>query len=141
MEKRKVHIEDLFTSENEEKGIWIEPVINGKGIGIELLVVGGGTDEAMADDEHYESLYTEAEQIKDPIQRKHKQMEVDAERCARLVKGIRPAKNCDVDFGGKEIEYSVPFIEELFLKSPLIKKYVATFASKTANFIKRESND
>lgn len=140
MAKRKVHIEDFFTVDNAKKGMWFEPKVGKDGCGFEFLVCGAGTDEAMADDEHYDSLYAQAEDIKDPIQRKEKQMQVDAERCARLVKGIRAAEDCDVDFGGKAIEYSVPLIEQIFLKSPEIKKAVVNFATNNLNFIKRERN-
>lgn len=140
MAKRTVHIEDFFTKDNEEAGKWFEPKIEGIGCGFEFLVTGATTDEAIADDEHYDSLYTQAEDIKDPIARNKKKMEIDAERCARLVKGIRPAKDCDVDFGGKQLEYSVPLIEQIFLKSPLIKKAVVAYATKTSNFINREKN-
>lgn len=140
MEKRKIHIEDFFTRDNEEAGKWFEPKIDGIGCGFEFLVTGATTDEAMADDEHYDSLYAKAEEIKDPIERNKKKMEIDAERCARLVKGIRAAEGCEVDFGGKDLEYSVPLIEQLFLKSPLIKKAVVAFATKQSNFINREKN-
>lgn len=140
MEKRKVHIEDFFTRDNEKSGKWFEPKIDGEGCGFEFLVTGATTDEAIADDEHYESLYAAADEIKDPIERSAQRMVVDAERCARLVKGIRAAEGCDVDFGGKQIEYSQPLIEQIFLKSPLIKKAVVAYATKTSNFINREKN-
>lgn len=140
MEKRKVHLEDLFTRVNEEKGIWFEPKINGQGIGIEFLVKGATTDEAMADDEHYEKLYAEAKEIKDLIAQKEKLMKVDAERCARLVAGVRATENCDIDFEGKPIEYSKELIEKLFYNSPLIKKAIVDFSSKTTNFIKRKKD-
>lgn len=138
MEKRKVHIEDFFTRDNEEKGKWFEPKIDGVSCGFEFLVTGATTNEAMADDEHFESLYAKADEIKDPVERFEQKMKVDAERCARLVKGIRPAKDCEIDFDGKDIEYTQELIETIFYKSPLIKKAVTNYASKTANFINRE---
>lgn len=140
MEKRKVHIENFFTVDNAKAGVWFEPKIEGVGCGFEFLVTGATTDEAMADDEHFESLYAEAEDIKDPIEKQSQRMKVDAERCARLVKGIRAVEGCDVDFEGKELEYSVPLIEQVFLKAPEIKKAVVAFATKNTNFIKREKN-
>ncbi len=140
MEKRKVHIEDFFTADNEVEGKWFEPKIDGIGCGFEFLVTGATTDEAMADDEHYDKLYAEADEIRDPIERQHKKMQVDAERCARLVKGIRAAEDCEIDFNGGQVEFSRPLIEQIFLKSPLIKKAVDGYATKTANFINREKN-
>lgn len=139
-EKRVVHLEDFFTRTNEENGKWYEPIIDGMGCGFEFLVTGATTNEAIADDEHYESEYAKADAIKDPIERQEQRMRVDAERCARLVKGIRPAPDCVVDFEGGAIEFSIPLIEKLFYESPLIKKSIVAFSSKTVNFINREKN-
>lgn len=141
MEKRKIHLEDLFTMDNEKKGVWFEPKIEGRGIGIEFLVKGATTDEALADNEHYEKLYAEAREMKDSIERQKQLMEVDAERCAKLVAGIRATSDCEVDFEGKPLEYSQDFIKKLFYKSPLIKTAIVNFASKTANFINRKKNN
>lgn len=140
MEKKIVHIEDFFTADTAKEGMWHEPKFGREGCGFEFLVIGATTDESMAADEHFAKLYSEAEDIKDPIERHRKQMEVDAKRCAKFVKGIREAKDCSVDFQGKPIEYSEPFIEQIFLKSPEIKIDIVNFAKNNLNFIKREKN-
>lgn len=111
MAKRKVHIEDFFTVDNAKTGMWFEPKLGRDGCGFEFLVCGAATDEAMADDEHYESLYAQAEDIKDPIQRKAEQMKVDAKRAAEFVHGLRAAKGCKINFGGQPLEYSKPMVE------------------------------
>lgn len=140
MEKRTVHLEDLFTMDNEKKGIWFEPKIEGYGIGIEFLVKGATTDEALADNEHFEKKYINAREIKDSIERQDELMKVDAARCAKLVAGIRATSDCKVDFEGKPLEYSQEFIEKLFYKSPLIKTAIVNFAAKPSNFIKGKKN-
>jgi len=138
-EKKTVNIEDFFTDDNEKAGIWFEPKIDGEPCGIEFLVTGAGADDNLIENERYEKAMAEAEDIKDQKERVNKKKEIDAERIAALVKGIRAANEGEeLKFGGKPLEFSVPMIKQLMLKSPLIKLEIVRFATKTANFIKRE---
>jgi hypothetical protein len=138
-EKKTVNIEDFFTDDNEKAGIWFEPKIDGEPCGIEFLVTGAGADDNLIENERYEKAMSEAEDIKDQKERVNKKKEIDAERIAALVKGIRAAnEDEELKFGGKPLEFSVPMIKQLMLKSPLIKLEIVRFATKTANFIKRE---
>lgn len=138
-EKKTVNIEDFFTDDNEKAGIWFEPKIDGEPCGIEFLVTGAGADDNLIENERYEKAMSEAEDIKDQKERVNKKKEIDAERIAALVKGIRAANEGEeLKFGGKPLEFSVPMIKQLMLKSPLIKLEIVRFATKTANFIKRE---
>ena len=140
MEKKQINIEDFFTEDNEKAGIWFEPKIDGKPCGIEFLVTGASTDDNLIENERYEKAMAEAEEIKDQKERVNKKKEIDANRIAALVKGIRAADGNEIMFGGKPLEYSVPFLQQLMLKSPLIKVEIVKFSMKTANFIKREKN-
>ncbi len=138
----KVNLEDFFTSDHERDGIWFEPKIKGIPCGFEFLVTGFGSDENAVNDERFEKENAKAKEIKDSLERQKKLGEIDAKRIAALVKGIRAAEGTtEVDFGGKPIEYSVPLIQEIMLKSPLIKLEVAKFSADTTNFIIRKKND
>ena len=138
-EKKTVNIEDFFTDDNEKAGVWFEPKIDGEPCGIEFLVTGAGADDNLIENERYEKAMAEAEGIKDQKERVNKKKEIDADRIAALVKGIRAANEGEeLKFGGKPLEFSVPMIKQLMLKSPLIKLEIVKFATKTANFIKRE---
>lgn len=141
MEKKQINIEDFFTEDNEKAGIWFEPKIDEKPCGIEFLVTGASTDDNLIENERYEKAMAEAEEIKDQKERVNKKKVIDANRIAALVKGIRAADGNELMFGGKPLEYSVPFLQQLMLKSPLIKVEIVKFSLKTANFIKREKND
>lgn len=141
MEKKQINIEDFFTEDNEKAGIWFEPKIEGRPCGIEFLVTGAGTDDNLIENERYEKAMAEAEEIKDQKEKVQKKKEIDANRIAALVQGIRAADGNEILFNGKPLEFSKPFIQELMLKSPLIKVEIVKFATKTANFIKREKND
>ena len=137
---KNINIEDFFTEDNEKEGIWFEPKIKGVPCGIEFLVTGTGTDENVAASERYEKAITETEDIKDPLEKVKKQKVIDANRVAEFVKGIRAAEGSVVKFEGKPLEFSVPMIQQLMLKSPLLKLEIIKFAKETANFIKREKN-
>lgn len=139
-EKRNVNIEDFFTVDNEKEGIWFEPRINNIPCGIEFLVTGKGTDENIARSERFEKKVSELQKIKDPEERIAAIKKADAERVAEFVKGVRAAEGCNTMFGGKPLEYSVPLVQKIMLKSPLIKDEITDFASNTVNFIKREKN-
>ena len=137
---KTINLEDFFTEDHEKEGVWFEPKVKGIGCGIELLVTGTGTDENIVAAEHYDKESAELENIKDPIERVRKQKALDANRVAEFVKGIRVVEGCDVKFNGGKFEYSVPLIQQLMLKSPLIRNEVIRFVRDTTNFIKREKN-
>lgn len=137
---KKINIEDFFTEDNERDGIWFHPSIKGMPCGLEFLLTGKNTDENIAATERYEKKLAELEDEKDPVEKAQKAKVLDANRVAEFVKGLRVAKGFDVDFGGKPIEYSEALVQQIFLKSPLIKVAVINFVMDTANFIKREKD-
>lgn len=139
-EKEIINIEDFFTVDNEKEGVWFEPKINGNPCGIEFLVTGVGTDANIAASERFEKELAKLEELKDPIERSEKRKVLDANRVAEQIKGIRPADGKNLMFNGKPLEYSVPLIQQIMLKSPLIKVEIVKFAVKTENFIKGEKN-
>ena len=139
-EKKIVDLEDFFTIDNEQAGKWFEPKINGIPCGFEFLVTGKDTDENVIASERYDKALAEVEDIKDSFERTKKKKELDANRVADFVNGIRAAGGKELHFGGKPLEYSKPFIQQLLLKSPLIKEEIVRFAIDTANFIGREKN-
>lgn len=138
MEKKVINIEDFFTTKNEEEGMWFEPSIEGIPCGIEFLVTGLHAEENVSKMEHFDKLQSDLSKIKDPIERAKETKRLDAKRVASLVKGIRPTEDCEIDFEGKPLEFSIPLIEELFYQSPLIKLAVADYSLKTVNFMNRK---
>jgi hypothetical protein len=136
-----INIEDFFTVDNEQEGVWFEPKINGMSCGLEFLLTGKNTDANVAATERYDKQVSKLEEIKDPIEKAKKRNELEASRVADFVKGLREVDGVSVNYGGKKIEYSVPLVKQIFLKSPLIKNQVIDFVLQTTNFIKRKKND
>lgn len=138
MEKKVINIEDFFTTKNEEEGMWFEPSIEGIPCGIEFLVTGLHAEENVSKMEHFDKLQSDLSKIKDPIERAKERKRLDAKRVASLVKGIRATEDCEINFEGKPLEFSIPLIEELFYQSPLIKLAVADYSLKVVNFMNRK---
>lgn len=139
-EERVINIEDFFTAEREEEGVWFEPIVNGIPCGIEFLVTGANTDKNAAQAERFKKQRAEIEVLKDPEERSKKLKEIDAKRAADFIHGIRPAEGCKINFGGSALEYSKPNIEKIMFGAPLIRVEIIGFAYETANFMKRENN-
>lgn len=137
---KTINLEDLFTEEREKEGVWFEPKIKGRPCGIEFLVTGRGTDEAVIGGERYDKALAELEDVKDPVEKTRKQKTLFANRVAEFVKGIRPAKDSELMYEGKPLEYSVPMIQKLLYQAPLITSQIFSFMNDTTNFMKREKN-
>ena len=137
---KKINIEDFFTEDNEVSGVWFQPKIRGELCGLEFLVTGRDTDKNIAAGERYDKILAEIKDINDPVERAKKSKEAEAKRVAEFIKGLRVAPGFEISLGGKPIEYSIPVVEKIFLKSPLIKEEIMKFVADTANFIKRENN-
>lgn len=136
-----INLEDYFTADAEKEGVWFQPKIKGTLCGIEFLVTGTDTEENMVNAERFQKAIDELNDIKDNIEAAKKRKELEANRVAQFVKGIRAAEGKEVLFGGKPLEYSETMIQQLCLKSPLIQNEILKFAVKTENFIKRKKND
>ena len=139
--KRTINIEDFFSEDREEEGVWFEPKVAGVPCGIEFLVTGFDTNENVANAERYDREVSELNDLKDPVEKAKKRKELDAKRVTDFVKGVRPAEGCEIMIDGKPLEYSKPCMQKIFLKAPLISGEIIRFAKTTTNFIKREKND
>ena len=137
---KTINLEDLFTEEREKEGVWFEPKIKGVPCGIQFLVTGRSTDENVAGGERYDKALAELEDVKDPVEKSKKQKVLFANRVAEFVKGIRPAKDSELKYEGKNLEYSVPMIQKLLQQAPLITGQIFSFVTDTANFMKREKD-
>lgn len=140
-EKKFIDIEDFYTDDNEKNGVWHEAVTEDGPSGLEFLLIGIHSDEAVAKMEHYDRLVKEVrEKEKDPEIRAQKERELDAERVASLTKGIRTSGGEVIRKKGQEIDFSLDFIKEFYLHAPLIKMDNIEFCVRTANFMNRKKN-
>lgn len=139
-QEKIVNLEDFFTEENEEKGIWYEPIIKGKPCGMEFLITGSNTNRNAAQAEIFKKKRAEIEGNSklDTEEKSEKLKELDSKRAAEFIKGIRPAEGCKINFDNKDIEYSNEMIEKIMFNAPLIRIEVINFAYQTENFMNRK---
>lgn len=128
-----INIEDFYTEENEKKGVWHEPVIDGEPCGVEFLLIGIHSEEAIKNMDKYDQILEEMSEE----ERKEKEGEIDAERVASLTKGVRGANGEKILVEGNEVKFDFEFIKKLYLNAPLIKMDNIEFAIKTSNFMKK----
>jgi len=139
---KTINIEDFYTEENEKKGVWHEPVIDGEPCGLEFLLIGIHTDEAVKNMEYYDGLVDELQNDKDisEEEREKKLQEIDAERVASLTKGMRAANGAVLQKDGKDVEFSEDLVKEFYLNAPFIKMNNIEFSLKTSNFMKKKTS-
>lgn len=137
MEKNFINIEDYYTEKNEREGVWHEPVFGGKGCGLELLLIGIHSEEAIQKMTEYDEKSEKVKNSELSDEEKEKKLdELDAERVAVLTKGIRAKDGSDLMKGGKPFVFTMEAVRELFLNNPDMKLDCVDFILKSSNFMK-----
>lgn len=138
MENKKiVNLEDFFTDVNEREGVWHEPIIDNIPLGIEVLLIGIHSEEAIKRMEEIdEKVRTVRDSKKGDAEKDEELKQLDALRVAALTKGIRCADGSELHKDGKLFEFSEEAAQELFYNSPDLKMECIEFALKSSNFIK-----
>lgn len=137
MESKKIlNIENFFSEENEKKGVWFEPVIDGKACGLEFLLIGMNSEEARKETARIKALSDKIKAEDIPDEEKSKRFnELDAEVIAALTKDIRAKNGAELQFKGKTLEFSNEVAKQLYLMSPDLRGINTEFVLKSSNFI------
>ena len=132
-----INLEDFFTKDNSEKGVWFEPNINGK-IGIEFLVIGAESDEAAQLFADYDKDMGRIEEIKDAKQKNEETRKAIAGVASKIVKGIRSASGKPIMIGGKELKYDAATTFTIMYNSPSIANKLIRFSRNDTNFMEKK---
>ena len=115
MENKVIDIEDFFTEKNEREGVWHEPVIDNIPCGLEFLLIGIHSEEAVAKMAELDKKSEEIRGSKDSNETKEENLkQLDAERVPVLTKDIRAADGSELTKGGKPFVFSTEIAKELF---------------------------
>lgn len=139
MEKKVFDIENLFTEKNEREGVWFEPVFEDVHCGVEFLLIGINSEEASSAMIRFDELADKIRDSKDEDSEKEQKLrELDAERVASFVKGIRATDGSELQLAGEAVtEATVNKVaKELFINSPDVKLACVDFVLKSSNFMK-----
>jgi hypothetical protein len=136
---KTMDIEDLFTEANERDGVWFEPQFDGVKCGIELLLIGINSDEAISEMDKFDAMSAKIkENSEDEEKKKEELFELDAERMAALTKDIRASDGSTLQYKGKPVDKASikEVAKELYMNSPDIKGACVDFVLKSTNFMK-----
>ena len=139
MEKKVFDIENLFTEKNEREGVWFEPVFEDIHCGVEFLLIGINSEEASSAMIRFDELADKIRDSKDEDSVKEQKLrELDAERVASFVKGIRATDGSELQLAGEAVTDSTvkKVAKELFINSPDVKLACVDFVLKSSNFMK-----
>lgn len=134
-----IKIENFFTRDNEEKGVWFEAVVNGQKTGIEGLVLGANSSTAIIATNQWNKEIEEQKLIEDDIE-KNAQYEMScAKRVAAIVSKLRGKDGKELSFKGKT-SLDKSDIEEIMLNSPAMAASFLNFSNRNANFLEGKKN-
>lgn len=139
MEKKVFDIENLFTEKNEREGVWFEPVFEDVHCGVEFLLIGVNSEEASTAMIRFDELADKIRGSKNEDSVKEQKLrELDAERVASFVKGIRATDGSELQLAGETVTDSnvKKVAKELFINSPDVKLACVDFVLKSSNFMK-----
>ena len=139
MEKKVFDIENLFTEKNEREGVWFEPVFEDVHCGVEFLLIGINSEEASTAMIRFDELADKIRDSKDEDSVKEQKLrDLEAERVASFVKGIRATDGSELQLAGETVTDSnvKKVAKELFINSPDVKLACVDFVLKSSNFMK-----
>ena len=139
MENKKiVNLEDFFTDVNEREGVWHEPIIDNIPIGLEFLLIGIHSEEAIKKMEEIDEKTKAVREDKkiDADKQEEELKQLDALRVAVLTKGIRCTDGSELHVNGEPLEFSEEVAQKLYYNSPDIKMDCVDFVLKSSNFMK-----
>lgn len=134
-----VDIADFFTTENEKEGVWYEPVINGKGIGIEFKILGNSCDAAIRASEEYEKAIAASEKESDIVKRARLNSEAMAKRIEVMVTDIRGKDGKEILIKGQPLTYTKENVMMILNESKAIKSEILNAFTASETFMTKKA--
>lgn len=139
MAEETFEISDLFTKEQEDNGVWYEPDVRGRPLGIRFKVIGDGSAEGAV---VINSLMKELEKIKsmeNTTEKADKERQITAKYISKLVKDMEATRE-GVLLHGNPVRYNQENVYDIFYNALYICNDVYAFSRKSINFIKEKKN-
>lgn len=133
-----IDISDYFTATNEKEGIWYEPKVKGRGIGIEFKILGKSSDASAIANEYYEKALAEADKESDTAKRSRLEAIALAKRVAAMVIDVRGKDGKNVRYKGNQLVFSKQVVEEIMIESEPIRSDLLHTLVDTSNFTKKK---
>lgn len=136
-ETKAFDISKFYTRDNFEKGVPYEPVIDGEAVGITFHIINYNSVKAAKAVEVFGKVLDDLKKIKDPEEKKQKEIEANADLASALVVGWEEGSQGPVVIDGQPLEYTEAMCYALMLNSLPIANAIIEFAVKTKNFLGR----
>lgn len=133
-----VDIADFFTTDGEMNGVWYEPVVNGKGIGVEFKILGNSSDQAIRAAEEYEKDTAICEKESDIVKKTRLESKALTKRVAAMITDMRGKDGKEILIKGKPLSFSKEAVCEILDGSKTIKTDILKAFLDTANFMTRK---
>lgn len=133
--KQVVDISDFFTKDRKEEGVWHEPVIEGKRIGILFKVIGSDADSAATVFADYDKEIEKLDSVEDPEKKIKGLKEVQARTSAKLVKDIKAQDGYEALINGEPLAYSEETVYRIFINATSIAADIISFSRRDGNFM------
>ena len=133
-----VDIADFFTTSNEKEGVWFEPEIRGKKLGIEFKILGSASDENIKSADIYNKEHEQAEKETDPLKKVTKEREAVCKRIASIITDMRPAAGKKIVVKGEPLTYSPEMIQKILWENIEIRTALFSPSIDDANFMTKK---
>ena len=130
-------ISDLFTKEQEDNGVWYEPEVKGRPLGIKFKVIGDGSAEGSV---IINSLMKELDKIKsmeNTQEKADKERQITAKYISKLVVDMEATRPGAV-LHGQSLKYNQENVYDIFYNATYICNEIYAFSRKATNFIKEK---
>lgn len=137
MAEETFEISDLFTKEQEDNGVWYEPEVKGRPLGIKFKVIGNESAEGSV---IINSLMKEIDKIKsleNTKEKAEKERQITARYISKLVKDMEATRE-GILLHGKPVKYNEDNVYDIFYNALYICNDVYAFSRKSINFIREK---
>lgn len=138
--KRVVDISSFFTKNNQEKGVYHEPVIDGQNLGIKFRIIGSESDEGASVFSEYDKDIEHIESIEDTAKKNEASRDSMARIASKLTKDMEPVEGVEAIINGKPLVYDKDIVYEIFYNSPTIANDIIRFSRRDSNFMVKKAN-
>lgn len=137
-EKIVVDIADFFSTTNEKNGIWYEVSPDGMPTGLEVLLLGGASDENVTSADVYRKEHEEAEKEKNAAKRAEMERKAVCKRLGAIIKDLRCKEGYDIKIKGEPLSYSKETVYAILWESKAIRTDIFQASFDETNFMTKK---
>lgn len=135
-----IELSDFFTSKRETEGVWFEPVVFGKRLGVEFRVLGANSDRVSIAIDEYRKTLSDIEEIVDKGEKEKAKTKAFVDNVASRITDARPVGNNTITIEGKPFAYSPDMVRTIMENCLGVASAIMSFSGESGNFTNRNLN-